>query len=143
MRFWTDDESLSLGITLGIDDDPRIDLTDGRGRQCLDEAVNGFCRSSIAERSPAGHQWAANAPSTVAAKTHGRVGYRSGQMLGDLNSGDRDIQPRSATWSYPRQECWGRAHGFHNGNPRTNQPARPLIGWTAEAQDQCRRILQG
>ena len=139
MRFWTDDDNLTIGLTLDFE---AADLTADRlGDEILDYAQAGFSASAQAERAPSGQRWAPLKPATIAAKGDSRVGYRTGQMIGNLSGGTRQVSPTSCTWSYPRDDTWGRAHGFHNGQARTKSPARPLVGWTPDAQEHARNLV--
>jgi hypothetical protein len=149
MRFAVDDEDLCL--ILELDAEPAtVDLTrDGLGERLLAAAVEELIRCHARQESPDGHPWAALAVSTVRQKGSATIGVRSGRMLDPdrWKSGPRDLEPRRAFYWYPYGEShsgrdYGQAVAFHRGNPRTGQPARPLLGWTARAQEQARALVQ-
>jgi hypothetical protein len=115
----------------------------------LDIAVEEMIRAHARQESPAGTPWAPLRPSTVRQKGHAAIGVRTGGMLdpGRWRTAPRDLEPRRATWIDPygdlrRGRAYGQAYGFHAGNARTGQPARPLLGWTARAQAEALALVQ-
>lgn len=132
MRFLTDNDELS--ITLDLDDEP-VDLTaNGLGDLILKYAAAEMHASATAEQTPDGTAWPDLAASTIRAKKNSLIGIQSGAMLAGLLAGETEIEARTATWRYPENSARPRAHGFHNGRPENRQPARRLVGWTAEAR---------
>jgi hypothetical protein len=149
MKFTVDDDNLSISVDLDETDHPDADLlADGTGAAILEAAVTTMIESARREQGPNGQRWDGLAAATLRdrearGQSGGQIGYRTGKLLGNLDRGDFSIEPRSATWSCPRGSRWGAMHGFHNGNVRNDQPARPVIGWTPEAQTEARRLVNG
>ena len=141
MLFETDDDELTLRLVLTWEPED-LDLTrDGLGEQILDAAAEAMRGSALREEDPDGFPWPALAPATARAKGDARVGFRTGQMIGDLSRGETAVEPRSATWRYPRGGTWPRAHGFHNGGH--GRPPRRLVGWTEAAKGTASSLLAG
>lgn len=147
MRFTVADEDLSLWLELDEEPD-HLDLTqNGLGEALLDAAVDGMLASHAQKQSPDGRPWAPNAPSTARQKGHAEVGVRSGALLDPetWHAGDRQLDARRVGWIHPHADdrtLRGKVQGFHHGNPRTGQPARPLIGWTRAAQARAVALIQ-
>ncbi len=149
MRFRVDDADLSLWLEL--DHEPAtLDLTrDGLGDRILDAAVEEMIRAHARQQSPSGALWAKLAASTVKQKGHATIGVRTGGMLDPdrWRAAPRDLEARRVGWIYPydddrRGRAYGQAYGFHAGNPKTGQPARPLIGWTERAKAEAQALIR-
>jgi hypothetical protein len=148
MKFTVDDADLSLSVALDVEP-ATLDLTAGLGNRILDVAVEERIRAHARRESPGGTPWTPLRPSTVRQKGHAAIGVRSGGMLdpGRWRTAPRDLEARRATWTYPygdlrRGRAYGQAYGFHAGNPRTGQPARPLLGGTARAQAEAMTLIR-
>jgi hypothetical protein len=148
MKFTVDDADLSLSVELDVEP-ATLDLTAGLGDRILDVAVEEMIRAHARGQSPGGAPWAPLRPSTVRQKGHAAIGVRTGGMLDPdrWRAAPRDMEARRATWIYPygdlrRGRAYGQAYGFHAGNARTGQPARPLIGWTARAQAETMALIR-
>ena len=140
MRFWVSDETHGCGLDL--DGEP-ADLTlGGLGEDILNELESCMRQDAWDERAPDGSPWAPLRPSTVKHKGSTTPGIVTGKMFGGLENGRRRVGPRSLSWTHPDAGS-GKLDGFHNGNPRTGQPARRLIGWSDRAKDYARRAVDG
>jgi hypothetical protein len=140
MRFRTDDDELSL--TIELDDEPAaVDLrAGGLGEKILRFAAGEIHHAAINEQSPTGQRWPQLKARTIADKGNSLIGINTGSMLAALDDGDIEVNPRSATWSYPKGSNFPKAHGFHNGrkaqrnNQADPQPPRPLFQWSDNAR---------
>lgn len=140
MRFWVSDNAFRCGLDL--DREP-ADLTlGGLGEDILDFLEQCMYDDAFDNRAPDGSRWAPLRPSTIKAKGSSTPGIVTGQMFGGLLNGDRRIDRQSLTWTHPDAGS-GKLDAFHNGNPRTGQPARRLIGWSDKAKAYARRAVAG
>jgi hypothetical protein len=144
MRFTTNDDELSISLEL---DTETADLSTGLGDDILRFAAHQLYLGALTETAPDGRRWASLKPATIAEKGFSTIGQKTGSMVAGLLNGQVTADARSATWTYPAGETFGRAHGFHNGRSAGRrgaadpQPARPLIGWTTDAQEFARQAL--
>lgn len=140
VRFETDDEELSITITLEAAEAPGVDLRDGLGDRLLDAIADEIRRSCDAQEAPSGQPWDELKPATARRKGSALIGVHSGRMLSEKSlAGTRDIGERAATWTYSGPS--GQAHGFHNGNPRNACPARPFVGVSPRAEARCATLI--
>jgi hypothetical protein len=143
MQFVTDDDELCLGVILDREH-PDLDLSrNDLGNRCLDLAVQGMVDAHRFASAPDGSPWAPLKRSTVRRKGHPVIGVETGRT-GLLNprlyqSAPRDLTAREAWWIFPLGDTRDIAAGWQRGTGRS--PARRLIGWTREAQDQARRLI--
>jgi hypothetical protein len=142
-----DDEGLRLILTLDPDEP---DFSQAQADQIWEIAIREILSAADREESPTGVRWTDLRPSTLLRRRDpgARIGWQTGRLFGEGQlQGTRSYHPRRITWQYadgPRAgSTWGRAHGFHNGNPRNRQPARPFVGWTRAARDQIDRLIRG
>jgi hypothetical protein len=140
MRFWVSHNTFTCGMEL--DREP-VDLTlGGLGEDILDYLEECMSEDAFDERAPDGTRWARLRPSTVNHKGSDRIGIQTGRLFGGLRAGIRRVNRGSLTWTHPDAGS-GKLDGFHNGNPRTGQPPRRLIGWSDKAKDYARRAVEG
>ena len=138
MRFWVSNANFSCGMEL--DREP-VDLTlGGLGEDILDFLEECMHEDAWDERAPDGSRWERLRSSTVKHKGSNRIGVVSGSLFAGLTNGIRRIDRSSLTWTHPDAGS-GKLDGFHNGNSRTGQPARRLIGWSDRAKDYARRAV--
>ena len=143
MNFTTDEDELSITVSLDVEP-PALDLREQLGDALLDVAQAELLRCYLYGTAPSGTPWDRNRPATVKQKGFDKPGYRTGGMLdpSSIESAPRDIQAREATWIFPQPRGKRKKeHGFHHGAPDRNQPGRPLVGWTARAREECRRLI--
>jgi hypothetical protein len=138
MRFWVSHDRLMVGFEL---DREEIDLTQGIGDAIFDYLESELISGALAETAPDGSAWAPLRPSTVKRKGNDHCGIDSGSMVNQLGRGIRDIQPQGMTWRHP-DAASGKLQGFHNGNPRTGQPPRRIVGWTEAAKRRANELVR-
>jgi len=138
-----------LTCTLELDtEDQSIDLTrEGLGKDILRELGLKLYAQAVAGQDPEGKPWPPLAKSTIKREREHKIGFVTGAMLnqGRFNPGTTTVEKRKATWGYVHDgtgsTSHGKAHGFHNGNPRQNRPARPFIGWPATIRNFIQELL--
>ena len=129
-------QTWTAGTMLGLDlTDEQVDLSrDQLGERLMDAALTGVRECLARQSGPDGEGWPPLEPATIRAKGHSQIGVRTGRMVDSLNSagGVTRVDRDRATWE-PRRSLRGQIEGFNN--------LRPLIGWTASARAEARRIL--
>lgn len=143
----TDDAELKVGIVLDREH-PDVDLTQDRlGEQCLDCAVAGILDAHTARCAPDGTPWAPLARSTVKRKKHAIIGIDTGKShLLDPSTWtrmDRSIKPREAWLIFPPGDARRDiVHGWQNGHELNDVKARPLLGWTEDAEEDAEALVK-
>lgn len=141
MRLFVDNNTVGIICELDTEADG-VDLTrDELGLRILEAGIRGIRSSILIGRDPAtGQVWAPLRPSTVRAKDHATVGYRTGAMFGsDFSTEGAEVDARRASWGFPGPR--GKIESFHNGNDIT-QKARPLVGWSPTAAEEVKQLLR-
>jgi hypothetical protein len=140
MRFRVSNNAFMCGLELERE---WVDLTlGGLGDDILDELEDCMSEDAWDERAPDGSRWERLRSSTVKHKGSNRIGVVSGSLFAGLRNGTRIVRRGSLHRQHPDARS-GKLDGFHNGNPRTGQPPRRIIGWSDRAKDYARRAVAG
>jgi len=145
--FTVDPDELTCSIWL--DSEPEeLDLTQHNlGAMILQELGIALHTSAVNGTGPDGVAWPPLAPLTIRRTGPHRTGFLTGAMLSLTRfvPGVTTIHRRRATWGYVHEgrnsTSWGKAKGFHDGDPANNRPPRPLFGWPQAIQDFARDLL--